>query len=241
MNNLSVFDDKALLAKAAADFLLSCATSSIQKNGRFSLVLSGGNTPRDLFGLLTNEPYYSSIPWAKTFVFWGDERCVPRADPRNNAGEAHQILLSKVPIPFENIFPIPTDRAAQDCAELYQETILKFFGDAAPSFDFILLGLGENGHTASLFPGTNVLEETERLVAEVFVAEQEMYRITMTAPLINLAKEIVFMVSGASKRVVLREVLAAREPRKSLPATLIHPTNGTLRWMADSAAANGNT
>ncbi|MEO6833958.1 MAG: 6-phosphogluconolactonase [Chitinophagaceae bacterium] len=240
MNQLKVFKNKELLAKAAADFILAKAKKSVRECGRFSLVLSGGNTPQDLYGLLSREPFYSAMPWLKTFIFWGDERYVPRDDSRNNAGQAQAILLNKVPIPVENIFPILTEGAPKTCADAYQKSVLDFFGDNAPSFDFILLGLGENGHTASLFPSTEVLKETRKLVSEVYVAEQEMYRITMTVPLINQAKEIVFLVSGASKHAVLKHVLQSTSEAELLPATLIHPTNGSLLWMADSAAADEN-
>lgn len=238
MYQLKVFKNQEFLAIAAADLILEKAQQSVSRFGRFSLVLSGGSTPQCLYELLRQEPYFSAMPWTKVFIFWGDERCVPRDDESNNAGRTMKTLLNFVPIPVENVFPIPTDKQPADCAENYQKTVLEYFGSHAPNFDFVLLGLGENGHTASLFPATEVLKEKKKLVAEVYVAEQEMFRITMTAALINQAKEIVFLVSGSSKSAVLKQVLQNSREADALPASLIQPTNGSLLWMADVAAAD---
>ncbi|MBS1644851.1 MAG: 6-phosphogluconolactonase [Bacteroidetes bacterium] len=227
------------LAVCAANLVVETARNAVATKGRFSFVLSGGSTPNQLYSLLAQEPFLNNIPWHQTFVFWGDERCVPPSDSRNNASEAMNLFLRKVPIPARHIFPMPTLGQPEHDAAIYQETIQAYFAGSKPVFDLVLLGLGENGHTASLFPNTPVLLEQEKLVASVFVEEQQMYRITMTVGLINLAQKIVFLVSGGNKHSVLQQVRACKD-NLQLPASLIHPLSGDLIWLVDHAAAYGD-
>ena len=238
-NKLRVFSSVDLLNIAAAELLVQIAAESVKARGRFLLCLSGGNTPKSLYALLSVNPYPDLIPWENTFVFWGDERCVPADDERNNAHEAAEVLLKKIKLPAAHIFPIPVNLPPANAANRYEQTLRDFFGQNSPCFDLILLGLGENGHTASLFPGTAVLREKLHWVQEVFDKEQQMNRITMTAPLINQAHHILFLVSGAEKSGILATVLTAPLQPDKFPAQLINPGHGILSWYADSHAASG--
>lgn len=235
---LKVYRDLEEVSQNAARILIEAAQSAVNKRGGFSLVLSGGNTPRRLFEMLAESPYREQLPWGKTHVFWGDERCVPAEDERNNAYMARRILLSRVPIPEEHIYPIASTLPPIKAAEKYQNTLNEYFSGRPPIFDFILLGLGENGHTASLFPGTPVLDEKRSWVSEVYVPNLQMWRVTLTAPILNQARKIVFLVSGAGKAWVLNQVLNGPGNPKQLPAQLIKPQDGELLWLADKAAAS---
>ncbi|MEJ2597907.1 MAG: 6-phosphogluconolactonase [Anaerolineales bacterium] len=235
---LKVYPDLEEVSRNTARILIEAAQSAVNKRGGFSLLLSGGNTPRRLFGLLAESPYREQVPWGKTHVFWGDERCVPADDERNNAYMARQILLERVPIPEEQIHPVASTLPPMKAAEKYQNTLREYFSGHPPIFDFILLGLGENGHTASLFPGTPVLDEKRFWVSEVYVPSLHMWRVTLTAPILNQARKIVFLVSGASKAWVLNQVLNGPHNPQQLPAQLIKPQDGQLLWLADKAAAS---
>ena len=159
---LKIYKDLEALSRAAASILLEAAQSATKTHGKFSLVLSGGNTPRRLYEILAEGPYRDQMPWSTTHVFWGDERCVPADDDRNNALMARQILLDRVPIPDEQIHNIASTLPPLKAAEEYQNTLEAYFSGQSPAFDFVLLGLGENGHTASLFPESAVLDEKRR-------------------------------------------------------------------------------
>jgi 6-phosphogluconolactonase len=178
------------------------------------------------------------VPWKSTFVFWGDERCVPADDERNNAHMAGAVLLRKIDLPSSHVFPIPVNLPPSDCARQYEETVRVFFGNGAPRFDLILLGLGEDGHTASLFAGTDTLREKSHWVKEVFVEDQWMSRITMTAPLINKARHILFLVTGEKKSGILKTVLTANRRPDRYPAQLIRPEQGDVCWYVDDGAAS---
>ncbi len=234
---VKVFPDSEALSRAGTDFFVRSANESVAERGRFSVVLSGGSTPMRLYELLAMPDYFDSVPWDKTHIFWGDERCVPLDDPRNNAHNAIGKLLDKVPLAPERIHRIESDKTPQEAAKRYEESLRDYFGDDAPSFDLILLGLGENGHTASLFPGTPILRETKRWVADVYVAEQKMHRVSLTLPVINRAARIVFLVSGMKKANVLREVIEKTDIGVQLPASLITPVRGELYWFCDREAA----
>jgi 6-phosphogluconolactonase len=235
---LKVYKDLEELSQAAAQLLLEAAQSATKTRGKFSLVLSGGNTPRRLYELLAEKPYRDQMPWSKTHVFWGDERCVPAGDERNNAHMARQILLDRVPIPDEQIHNMASTLPPIKAAEEYQNTLEAYFSGQPPAFDFVLLGLGENGHTASLFPETAVLDEKRYWVSEVYVPNQQMWRVTLTAPILNQARKIVFLVEGASKALVLDQVVNGARHPKQLPAQLIQPQKGELLWLVDRAAAS---
>lgn len=238
-NNLEVFPTIDELTIAAAKFIVTVANNAIVKNGRFTIALSGGNTPLELYSILAKYPFSEQIEWEKTFIFWGDERHVPINDNRNNAHQAKVMLLDKVNIPPSNIYIIPVNLEPAEAANKYENEIKKFFGDNPMQFDLVLLGLGENGHTASLFPGTKILDEKVEGIRDVYVKEEKMFRITMTAPLINQAHHILFLVSGRNKAEILETVTWVPYQPEKYPAQLIKPLHGDLRWFADSDAATG--
>ena len=218
------------MSRSAANYILASAQSCIHDHGFFSLVLSGGSTPRRLYELLSESPYREAMPWKKVHVFWGDERCVPPDDPHSNYAMASQALISKAPIPEVNIHrmigeTMPEEQAADD----YERTIRDFFESKGirnmdfPSFDLILLGLGNDGHTASLFPGNEVLKEQKRWVRTV-TAPPDMpvrMRLTLTVPVITNASRIMFLVSGVEKRDIVESILYKPDAYKRFPAALI--------------------
>jgi 6-phosphogluconolactonase len=178
------------------------------------------------------------VDWERTDVFWGDERCVPTGDDRSNATMARETLLSRVPVPPERIRPIHCHENPAQGARQYENLLKRHFGDGPVCFDLIFLGLGENGHTASLFPETPALEEKEKLVSEVRVAGEDFCRVTLTAPAINRAATVAVLVSGISKASVLRDVLEGPRDPDRLPAQLIHPLGGQMLWLIDREAAS---
>jgi len=236
--DLKIFPTKEVLYKTAAEFIVATAKKCVSSNGRFTISLSGGRTPQAIYALLSEIPFRDQMPWEKTFFFWGDERCVPLTDEKNNSHQARLALFDKITIPSSNVFPIPVDELPVAAASDYEKEIKLFFESDAPQFDLILLGLGENGHTASLFPDTGVVNEKSVGVREVYSKEEKIFRVTMTAPLINLAHEIMFLVTGANKASVLKKVLTASFQPDKLPAQLIKPVNGALHWFIDRPAAN---
>jgi len=235
---LNVFKTTGALNMAAATLIIDTANKAVAEKGRFTIALSGGQTPMELYLLLAETPFCDELPWKNTSVFWGDERCVPEKDMMNNAHAATTVLLDKVGIPTENIHRIPVNLPSAKAAAEYEKTIKDYFKDEEPCFDIILLGLGENGHTASLFPGTKVTEEKEEGVRDVYVKDENMFRVTMTAPLINKAHTVLFLVSGKKKAKIMRTVLSVSAPADKYPAKLIKPTNGKLLWYADEQAAS---
>jgi len=235
---IQVYDDLESLSHAAAELFVRRAQQAVQARGRFSVALAGGHTPRRTYELLAQRPLRDRVPWAQVHVFWGDERCVPPDDPRSNARMAREALLDHVPVPAEQIHPIRCAQAPREAAERYEDLLRDFFAGQPPRFDLVFLGLGENGHTASLFPDTPVLDERERWVAEVYVAEQGLYRVTLTAPLLNRARLILCLVAGAAKAPVLHEVLKGPSEPRQLPAQLIRPMDSELLWFVDREAAS---
>lgn len=235
---ISILANYETLSHTAAEMFVAQAQWAVSEKGYFSIAFSGGSTPRRMYALLAQNEIRDRVPWEKTFVFWGDERCVPPDHPSSNQLMLRQLLLDHVNIPKQNIFPIsgtlPPGKAAQE----YELTLRNFFNNKRPGFDLILLGLGENGHTASLFPGTPALDITQQWVTDIYVAEQEMHRITLTARFINRAGKIVFLVSGASKAFVLKEVFEGPANPHRLPAQLIKPSDGELVWLVDQEAGS---
>jgi 6-phosphogluconolactonase len=234
---IRVYPDLESLSRAAAALIATQADLAVAARGRFSLALSGGATPRRTYELLAAPPLMDQVPWDRVHVFWGDERCVPLDDPRSNARMAKEAWLDRVPIPARQIHPITCARDPAAAARDYEARLRKFFSGAPPRLDLVLLGLGDNGHTASLFPGTPVLEEQERWAAAVYVAAGDLYRVTLTAPLINQAVLVAFLVAGGAKAEILREVLHGPRDPARLPAQLIRPHPGDLLWLADLEAA----
>ena len=237
MTAIRVLPDPPALAEAAARHVIECAHAAIRERGRFSIALSGGSTPRDLHLRLSSPPLIDQVDWARVHVFFGDERCVPPDDERSNFRMANETLLSKVPIPREQIHRVrgelPPDEAAAD----YERRLHEFFGAEPPRLDLILLGMGDNGHTASLFPGLSAVREQQRWVVAEYVAEVGMWRVTLTPVVLNLAREDVFLVAGAAKASMLRQVLEGPYTPDELPARVVRPALGEVIWMVDAAAA----
>jgi 6-phosphogluconolactonase len=240
---LIVYPDKDALNVAAAEFCAGVAREAIAARGRCMISLSGGSTPKSLYALLAKPHWIEQFDWKSIHLFWGDERCVPIDHPDSNYGMVERELLSKAPIPKENVHRYKTELGDPEIvAADYEMTIRNVFGVYAPEiprFDLILLGLGENGHTASLFPHCPALHETKRLVLSDYVEEVKACRLTVTAPLINAAHQITFLISGASKAQVVKEVLEGPRRPEDLPAQLISPAfpDGKITWLMDKAAA----
>ena len=234
---IRVYADLEALSHAAAGLFAAEARQAVQARGRFVAALAGGSTPRRTYELLGQEPFREMVPWQNAHIFWGDERCVPGEDPWSNARMARQTLLDHVPVPPEQVHPMVCNCAPREAAEEYEAFLRGFFATGRPQFDLVLLGLGENGHTASLFPGTSVLEEQQRWVADVYLAEEGQHRLTLTAVAINQATLIVFLVSGYGKASILWKVLEDAQDPGSIPALLIKPADGKLLWLVDRNAA----
>lgn len=238
--DLRIVPDTATLFQAAATEFASQVDSTLKSSDRFTVALSGGSTPKGLFTLLASN-YRDRLPWNRVFFFWGDERHVPPDSAESNYRMASEALLSKVPVPPGNIFRVPTENPdADQAAEEYEQTLRDFFHPAPgtfPQFDLILLGMGPDGHTASLFPGTEALQEKSRFVVANWVDKFKTHRITFTAPLINQAKMVEFLVAGSDKSPALHEVLEGNQPTELYPSKLIRPVNGRLIWLVDKAAA----
>ena len=234
---IRVYPDLESLSHAAAALLVTQANLAAAARGRFSVALSGGNTPRRTYELLAASPLKDQAPRDRVHVFWGDERGVPLDDPRSNARMAKEAWLDRVPIPADQIHPLNCAPDPAAAARQYEAQLREFFAGQPPRLDLVLLGLGHDGHTASLFPGAPVLKEGERWAAAVYLAEADLHRVTLTAPLINQAAVVAFLVAGGAKAGVLREVLHGPRDPARLPAQLIQPQNGELLWLADLEAA----
>lgn len=233
---VSIYPDLDALSHATAALFAGAAEQAIAGTGRFTVALSGGHTPRRLFELLAAAPYRDQIRWEHVHVFWGDERCVPPDDERSNERMARQLLLDHVPVPAAQIHPMRCAGDPAGAAARYEALLRRELGDDG-ALDLVLLGLGENGHTASLFPGTPVLEERTHWAASCYVAEVQMSRVTLTAPFINRAGLVVFQVAGAGKAQVVHEVLRGPRDPVRLPAQLIEPPDDRIHWLLDAAAA----
>jgi 6-phosphogluconolactonase len=233
-DKVEVLADPQALSRRVADWMLDLANA---KQGIFSVVLSGGSTPRRLYERLAETPYREAFPWSRTHWFWGDERFVPRGDARSNFRMVQEALLSRAPIPAGNIHPIPTEGVTPEAAALAYERDLKFFYGAErleatrPLFDVVLLGLGEDGHTASLFPGSAALGETERWVVAAIGADS-VQRITLTYPALESSAHAAFLVEGEAKRDIFNHVQRGGD----LPAARFRPTSGLI-WFVDRGAA----
>ncbi len=234
---IRVFNDPEALALEAARIFVQQARFSVNRRDRFCATLSGGHTPGRLYELLAGPPFLDKVPWDRTHIFWGDERCVPANDKENNALMARQTLLDHVPVPQDQIYPILCHEAPTTSAEQYRDLLYDFYAGGLPVFDMVLLGLGENGHTASLFPYDEILKDQDAWTSSVYVKEQDMYRVTLMPAVINRARLVMFLVSGDSKASVLKEVIDGPTDPFRLPAQLIRPESGELVWLVDEAAA----
>lgn len=237
--NVLVFDDAESVARAAAARFAELAGESIGARGLFTVALSGGNTPRRVYELLAEGGFGGRIDWPNVHVFFGDERAVPPDHAESNYRMANEALLARVPIPPENVHRIEGVGDAAANASAYESELRGLFGEDAewPRLDQVLLGMGDDGHTASLFPDTEVLREGRLWVAPNWVEKLGAWRVTLTAPAINAARHVTFLVNGAAKAGRLREVLKGERDPSRLPSQLIKPSDGTLEWYVDRAAA----
>ncbi|MEO6254524.1 MAG: 6-phosphogluconolactonase [Ferruginibacter sp.] len=217
-----------LLSTAAAHFFTIAYDKNMARHGKFIVALSGGSTPKKMYQLLATAPFSKNINWKKVFIFFSDERYVPHSDTESNFNMASAALLDHVSIPRKNIFAIPTGSTPAKDAASYEKGIKKITGSKKPAFHLVLLGMGADGHTASLFPHHEILQEKKRLVKEVFLKDKEIYRISFTLPLINRAKQILLLVAGKEKTAVLKKVSANRKTSKPLPVQLL---KGNITWM----------
>ncbi len=237
--HIAIYPDIDTLSQQAAQYVVRIASESIADRGRFTIALSGGTTPRKLYGLLGSEPYSSQIDWKLVHIFWGDERCVPLDNPDSNYSMAQEVLLSKIPIPALQVHRMPADQPDRDAASYaYTIEIQRTFGiNGIPGFDLIQLGMGPEGHTASLFPHQASLHEKQRLVIPVSVPKPPPDRLTFTPPLLNAARNILFLVTGSDKADALQAVLEGEYQPEEYPAQIVRPPNGEVVWMLDRAVA----
>ena len=236
---IDISPDPARLTRKAADLFVARAKEAMERRGRFAVAFSGGSTPKALFALLATPEYVGRVDWSRVHLFWGDERCVGPDDPKSNFKMTKEALLDHVPLPTTNIHRIYGEDDPFQSAKQYEQEIRTFFGggDTVPAFDLVLLGMGDNGHTASLFPGTWSVREKVRWVVEQYVEVMTMWRVTFTAPLINAAEHVAFLVSGPGKADMLAKVLQGLQQPDVLPAQLIQPAKGLLHWLVDAPAA----
>jgi 6-phosphogluconolactonase len=240
MSDLRVFPDSASFVAGAAEFICEVAGAAIARRGRFTITLAGGGTPRPIYARLAAADLAGRIDWPHVHGFFGDERCVPPDDARSNYRMASEALLDHVPLPPENVHRIRGEDDPALAALAYEQEIQRLFRSATPpAFDLICLGMGDNGHTASLFPGTAALREQVRWVVPQYVEVMKTWRVTFTAPLINAARTVVFLVEGVAKAEMLASVLAGPYQPDVLPAQLIQPASGDFHWLVDAAAAAG--
>ncbi len=246
MTETRILQDRGAVATEAAREFVAAATAAALRDGWFAVALSGGSTPRDLYGTLASEACAGRVDWRSAHVFWGDERCVPPDDPASNFGMARSTLLRAVPIPERNVHRIEGERRPAGAASDYERLLRSFFrgeDGGAPNglasktrFDLVLLGMGADGHTASLFPGTTALRERERWVVAHEVAADPAWRVTLTPVVLNAAARLLFLVSGRDKAGLLREVLEGPRCPERLPAQAIVPTEGDAVWLVDGEA-----
>ena len=232
-----IHNDLDELSKAGATLFAKNADQAVARSGFFTVALSGGSTPMGMHKLLAKNPFRSTIPWDQTHIFWVDERCVPFEDPASNYGAACKDFIDWLPLMKKNVHPMPVNMTPHEGALHYQIEIKDFFKtgpNEVPVFDLILLGIGTDGHTASLFPGTSVLHEGKHLISAVKGGMPNVNRLTMTYPILNQAREIVFLAAGGKKAPVIQALL---EKRQALPALGINPISGNLTWLLDQEAA----
>lgn len=239
--DIVVCRDPDELSERAAAEVARLIDASIQAGDRFTVALSGGSTPRSLYALLAR-PEWDRVPWEKIHLFWGDERCVPPDHPDSNYGMAREALISKVPIPAANVHRIEGEKDPELAAAAYEMCLKRFFrlrDGEFPRFDLVLLGLGEDGHAASLFPGSDALRERRRLVVAAYVERLGAWRVTLTLPVLNHAANVWFLAAGRNKADVVKRVLCGDPGAEDLPAALVRPAGGRMVWLVDEAALSG--
>ncbi len=241
MTLVRVYPTRSAAAHAAAAQFVATAEKALTTHGRFTVALAGGNTPRDVYRLLASDEYAPMVDWVHTQIFWGDERSVPQGDPENNGRMARETLLNHVPIPVNNIHRIQSQLPPEDAAQDYEKTLRDYFaarGLNQPRFDLVLLGMGAEGHTASLFPHSPLLTERQRWVAAVYVEAMRMWRITLTPPALNAASKVIFLVAGEEKAQAIKAVLGEPKQPDLYPAQIVDPPQGQVLWILDKPAAS---
>ena len=234
-----IVENPERLAQGAAELFCREAQAGVRRKGRFSVALSGGSTPRAAHRLLAREPYVDRVPWQDTHIFWVDERMLPFTHVESNFGAAQKDFLGQVPIPPGQIHPMPAEAEPNDAGRQYRRELENYFGLSErgyPCFDLIFLGLGEDGHTASLFPEAHRADKEKKWVLTVKGGHPDVLRLTLSYRVLNRARVVVFLVSGRKKGVVVQRVLERGE--KQLPAAKILPKNGALLWLLDKDAAH---
>src|SRR2546430_413642 len=237
--HIAIYPDIHALSLQAAQYTVRIARESVADRGRFTIALAGGTTTGELYGLLGSEPFRSQIDWQLVHIFWGDERCVPPDSPDSNFYQAQEVLLNKIAIPVSHIHRMPADLFDHDAASLAYTVEMQhaFRTSGTPSFDLIHLGMGPEGHTASLFPHQASLHEKQRLVIPVSVPKPPPDRLTFTPPLLNAARNVLFLVTGSEKADALQAVLEGEYQPEEYPAQIVRPTNGEVVWMLDKNVA----
>jgi 6-phosphogluconolactonase len=226
------------LSQNVAAWMIGWIKEVLERQDRFTIALSGGNTPKKLYQLLASEKYRHQINWSKLHFFWGDERYVPLEDDRNNAKMAFDNLLNHVPVLKEHIHIMRTDIEPQEAATAYEKILHRYFDNNPFTFDLVLLGMGDNAHTLSLFPGYTIIHERKKWVIAFHLAEQKMYRITLTAPVVNQSARVAFLVAGGDKAAPLYKILYGEHDPDLYPAQLIQPYREKPYWFIDKAAAS---
>ncbi len=233
-----VFHDLEEMSRVAAELFATLSKKSIASRRRFVVALSGGSTPHRLYSLLGSPWYRNKIDWSRVYIFWTDERCVPKDRPESNYRLAHEAFLSRVPLPAQNIHRIRGEDEPSKAAEAYEDELRNFFsGPGAIIFDLIILGVGEDGHTASLFPGSPALDERMRPAVPVYLEEPKINRVTLTLPVLNHAAQVLFLASGRAKAGAVHEIVEDGNP-KQYPAGLVQPLQSSAVWMIDREASS---
>ena len=230
------------LNRKAAERFIALAADAVSRSGRFTVALSGGSTPKGLYASLATPEYRHRIDWSRVHLFWGDERCVPPDHPESNFRMVQESLLSRIQIPSENVHRMMGEKEPEQARQEYEKHLKQSFRlppGEVPRFDLILLGLGEDGHTASLFPGSAALNENQRLVATIYVEKLKAQRLTLTLPVINAAAQIIFLVAGQSKSAIVKKLFGADSDACKLPAAKVRPANGIVAWLITQDAAGG--
>ena len=235
---LHIEKDPAELSKGLAKWTTDYIIETLSKQNRFTWVITGGNSPKHLYDLLSQPPLKEKIEWNKLHIFWGDERAVPFDDDRNNAKMCFDHLLNKVPVPKEQIHVMRTDIDPKDSAGEYEKILHEYFSEQGSSFDLVLSGMGDDAHTLSLFPHTPAIQEKKLWATSLYLKSQEMYRITLTAPIVNRAKKVVFLTFGKNKADALKHVLEDAYNPDLYPSQIIKPISGELHWFVDQDATS---
>lgn len=238
--DLRIFKDNDALSAAAVEIFILAGADAVNAHGHFLVALSGGSTPSEMYRLLASDPYRDRVDWKKTFFFWGDERCVPPDYEGSNYRQALNTFLSKIPIPDENILRIKGEMEPAEAAKSYIRTLKRFAVPPLdwPRFDLVLLGMGDDGHTASLFPGSPVDSSAPALAVIAHYQGRPANRVTLTPPVLNSARKVLFLVTGKNKAVTLSQVLSDISMPEQYPAQRIQPTDGQVTWLIDEAAGS---